>query len=124
MDYRTKSVKELKQEGSKRKIKYAAKMIRKELIGVLQTNDRDPTYTTDPVLVKVCKDRCQIYIDKNRDRLIEYHRNYQRAYQREWRKKNPEKQAENWEKYWLKKLRAKGILNDEPATSPTTTVSV
>ena len=113
MEYTTKTMKELKREGSERKLKYAAKMTRNELIGVLEKHDLDPTYTTDPELVKVCKERCQVYIDKNRDRLLEYHRNYQRAYQREWRKKNPEKHAEKWERYWLKRLREKGLITDE-----------
>ena len=85
MEYTTKSIKELKQEGYKRKIKYASKMNKNELVTVLTKNDLDPTYTVDPDIVKICKERFQVYIDKYQEKI--------KVYQREYRRKQKERQA-------------------------------
>ena len=92
MDYTTMKGKELTQICKERKIKYATKMSKQEMIEVLKQNDEDNSINVHLSARKRITD----YTNKYRDN--EERREKARECSKRWRKNNPEKARE----YWIK----------------------
>ena len=92
MDYTTMKCKKLNQICKERKIKYATKMRKQEMIEVLQWNDEDNLVNVHPSARKRITD----FMNKYRDN--EEKREKARECTKRWRKNNPENSQEYWEK--------------------------
>ena len=96
----------LKQICKERKIKYAKKMRKQEMIEILTQNDQDPS----KIIHSTAKERITDYTNNYRDN--EEQRKKARECSRRWRKNNPEKAREYWIK-WMEHIENEKIQQEK-----------